>query len=227
MSSVSEPESDGSSQVLVTAGEAALFVTRQNVRVGRIGKRVFDAVVAVGALVCLAPLLLLTALAIKLESRGPVIFRQRRIGLGGRPFVIYKFRTMFVAEDGPQIVQARRDDPRVTKVGRLLRQSSIDELPQFMNVLKGEMSVVGPRPYAAAHDERYSALLPDYVLRHQVRPGITGWAQINGLRGETATTEEMRRRVEMDLWYLDNQSLLLDLSIAWRTCFEVVRVQAY
>jgi exopolysaccharide biosynthesis polyprenyl glycosylphosphotransferase len=178
-------------------------------------------------MVFLAPVLLAAALAVKLDSPGPVIFRQRRIGINGRPFVIYKFRTMSVVEDGPQIAQARRDDPRVTRVGRLLRPSSIDELPQLFNVLKGEMSLVGPRPHAVSHDDDYGAVIPDYALRRRVRPGITGWAQVNGLRGETTTIEEMEKRVAMDLWYIDNWSLLLDLRIAWRTCIEVMRPQAY
>jgi exopolysaccharide biosynthesis polyprenyl glycosylphosphotransferase len=189
----------------------------------RLARRVCDAALAVAAIVCLAPLLLLVALAIKLDSPGPVIFRQRRVGQNGRPFVIYKFRTMSAVEDGSTIAQARRNDPRVTKVGRLLRPSSIDELPQFLNVLKGEMSLIGPRPLAVAHDDHFGALIPDYALRRRVRPGITGWAQVNGLRGETATIEDMQKRVKMDLWYIDNWSLSLDLRIGWRTCIEVTR----
>src|SRR5579863_9062033 len=199
----------------------------QSLYVGQLGKRVFDVVVAGAGLVCLAPLLLLSAVAIKLDSAGPVIFRQRRVGFGGRPFVIYKFRTMSVVEDGAQIAQAWRDDPRVTWVGRLLRQSSIDEFPQFLNVLKGEMSVVGPRPYAVAHDEHYVALIPNYRLRRQAQPGVTGWAQINGLRGETPTLEGMEQRVKMDLWYIKNWSTPLDLKIAGRACFEVARWRAW
>ena len=186
-------------------------------------RRVCDIAVALAAIICLAPILLIAALAIKLDCPGPVIFRQRRIGMNGRTFVIFKFRTMTVAEDGSKIAQAQRNDPRVTKVGRLLRQSSIDELPQFMNVLRGDMSLVGPRPHAVAHDEHYCALLPDYRLRRRVKPGITGWAQINGSRGETASLKEMERRVQLDLWYIDHRSLSLDLQIAWRTCIEVVR----
>jgi exopolysaccharide biosynthesis polyprenyl glycosylphosphotransferase len=189
-------------------------------------RRICDIAAALAAIICLAPILLIAALAIKLDSPGPAIFRQRRIGMSGRPFVIYKFRTM-VAEDGAKIAQAQHNDARVTKVGRLLRQSSIDELPQFMNVLRGEMSLVGPRPLAVAHDEHYRALLPDYPLRRQVKPGITGWAQINGCRGEAASLKEMERRVKLDLWYIDHRSLSLDLQIAWRTCIEVARWTAF
>lgn len=190
-------------------------------------KRLCDIAFAIVALVFLAPLLLLTALLIKLDSPGPIIFRQHRIGLNGRRFLIFKFRTMTVTENGSHIAQARRHDPRITKVGRLLRRSSIDELPQFINVLKGDMSLVGPRPHAAAHDIYYSSLIPGYALRHRVKPGITGWAQVNGHRGETATIQEMEARVNMDLWYIEHWSLLLDCRIAWRTCFEVARSQAY
>jgi exopolysaccharide biosynthesis polyprenyl glycosylphosphotransferase len=195
--------------------------------IGRSAKGAFDFSMAVCALIFLLPLLLLTALAIKLDSPGPVIFRQYRIGENGRRFLIYKFRTMVVMENGSSVAQARRDDPRVTKVGRLLRQSSIDELPQFFNILKGDMSLVGPRPHAVAHDIYYGALIPDYAQRRAMKPGITGWAQVNGLRGETATIDEMERRVKLDLWYVENWSLLLDLKIAWRTCFELMRPQAY
>jgi undecaprenyl-phosphate galactose phosphotransferase/putative colanic acid biosynthesis UDP-glucose lipid carrier transferase len=163
------------------------------------------------ALVVLAPLMLLTALAVKLDSAGPTIFRQRRIGFDGLTFFIYKFRTMSVMEDGPQIVQTRQRDPRVTKVGRLLRQSSIDELPQLLNVLKGDMSLVGPRPHAIAHDDHYGAAISSYAYRHHVKPGITGWAQVNGQRGETRQIADMAKRVELDLWYVNNWSLFLDL----------------
>jgi exopolysaccharide biosynthesis polyprenyl glycosylphosphotransferase len=195
--------------------------------ISRRAKSAFDVSMAICALIFLAPLFLLTALAIKLDSPGPVIFRQYRIGENGRRFLIYKFRTMLVMENGSSVAQARRDDPRVTKIGRLLRQSSIDELPQFFNILKGDMSLVGPRPHAVAHDIYYGALIPTYAQRRAVKPGITGWAQVNGLRGETSTIDEMERRVKLDLWYVENWSLLLDLKIAWRTCFELMRSQAY
>jgi exopolysaccharide biosynthesis polyprenyl glycosylphosphotransferase len=213
-------------QPVATRGSTPLAKVRLTFS-GSITKRVCDILFAIGAIVCLSPLLVIAALAIRLEGPGPVIFRQRRTGLNGRPFVIYKFRTMSVVEDGSKITQAQRDDPRVTKVGRLLRQSSIDELPQFLNVLKGEMSLVGPRPHPVAFDQRYGALIPDYVLRHRVKPGITGWAQVTGLRGETATIEAMEKRVKMDLWYIEHQSPLLDLRIAWLTCVEILRSRAY
>jgi exopolysaccharide biosynthesis polyprenyl glycosylphosphotransferase len=190
-------------------------------------KQSLDVSLAIWALICLSPLLLAVAALIKLDSRGPVIFRQYRIGHRGRRFKIYKFRTMSVLENGPDIAQARRNDPRVTKIGRLLRRSSIDELPQLFNVLKGDMSIVGPRPHAVSHDIYYGALIPEYDYRRTIKPGITGWAQVNGVRGETATIEEMQRRVKFDLWYIDNWSLGLDLQIAWRTCFEVIRWNAY
>jgi putative colanic acid biosysnthesis UDP-glucose lipid carrier transferase len=194
---------------------------------GRAAKQAVDILLAIWAIVCLSPLLLVVALLIKFDSPGPVIFRQYRIGYQGRRFQIYKFRTMSVLENGSDIAQARRGDPRVTKIGRLLRRSSIDELPQLFNVLKGEMSIVGPRPHAVSHDIYYGALIPEYSSRRTMKPGITGWAQVNGVRGETATIEEMQRRVIFDLWYIDNWSLALDLRIAWRTCFEVMRSNAY
>jgi len=193
----------------------------------RLAKRICDVMLGVLALAALAPLMLLTALAVKLDSSGPVIFRQRRAGFDGRSFFIYKFRTMSVMEDGPEIPQARKHDPRITKVGRLLRQSSIDELPQLFNVLKGDMSLVGPRPHAIAHDDQYGAAISSYAFRHHVKPGITGWAQVNGQRGETRQTSDMEKRVELDLWYVNNWSLFLDFRILWRTCFELARHRAY
>jgi len=190
-------------------------------------KRACDIVLAALALVILSPLMLMSALAVRLDSPGPVIFRQRRAGFDGATFAIYKFRTMRVMEDGPQVAQTRRNDPRVTRVGRLLRQSSIDELPQLFNVLKGDMALVGPRPHALAHDDQYRGAIASYAHRHHVKPGITGWAQVNGQRGETRQVEDMERRVELDLWYIDNWSLTLDLRILWRTCFELARAGAY
>jgi lipopolysaccharide/colanic/teichoic acid biosynthesis glycosyltransferase len=157
------------------------------------------------------------------NPRAPVIFRQRRCGLGGRTFLIYKFRTMNVLEDGTAITQVKPCDPRVTAIGLLLRRSSIDELPQLLNVVKGDMSLVGPRPHALAHDHRYRSLIAAYTKRHRVKPGITGWAQVNGFRGETARLELMAARIKSDLWYINNWSLGLDLRIILRTCFEVVR----
>jgi Undecaprenyl-phosphate glucose phosphotransferase len=190
-------------------------------------KRGFDVVVSAAALVVLAPVLLVVAAAIVLDSPGPVLFRQRRGGYNGRKFAILKFRTMTVLEDGSEVRQATANDRRVTKVGRILRRLSIDELPQFANVLKGDMSLVGPRPHAIAHDDVYASLIGRYPARHNVKPGITGWAQVNGCRGETAEVEQMRRRVACDLEYIRTWSLWLDLRILMRTAVEVLRAKAY
>jgi exopolysaccharide biosynthesis polyprenyl glycosylphosphotransferase len=170
----------------------------------------------------LLPLLAVVALAVRFDGPGPVIFRQRRRGFNGQEFVIYKFRTMRVAEDGLRIIQATRGDPRVTKLGELLRRSSIDELPQLFNVLRGEMSLVGPRPHALAHDDEYGAQISDYAFRHHVKPGITGLAQVAGLRGETKQLDQMKRRIDLDIKYVDNWSLWLDLQILGRTFFAVI-----
>ncbi len=186
-------------------------------------KRLIDLSLSVIGLLLLSPLFLAIAAAIKLETRGPVFFRQARTGYRGRRFRIFKFRTMRVLEDGPVVAQAKKDDPRVTRIGSVLRRSSLDELPQLINVLTGDMSLVGPRPHAIAHDEFYDQRIPDYALRQHVRPGITGWAQIHGLRGETSTVDAMRHRVEHDLWYATNGRLLLDFWIMMRTCVEIFR----
>jgi putative colanic acid biosynthesis UDP-glucose lipid carrier transferase len=177
---------------------------------------------ALGSLILMlaSPMLLLVALGVKLSSPGPIIFKQRRYGLDGREIIVYKFRTMKVCEDGPEICQASSDDHRVTPFGRFLRRTSLDELPQFFNVVKGSMSIVGPRPHAVAHNEYYRRLIPGYMLRHKVRPGLTGWAQINGWRGETETLEKMEKRVEFDLDYLRHWSLWLDLKIIFLTVFK-------
>jgi len=184
-------------------------------------KRGSDIVLSLLILVLISPLLLLIALAVKLSSPGPVIFRQRRYGLDGREITVYKFRSMNVTEDGAIIQQARHGDARVTPVGRLLRRTSLDELPQFFNVLQGRMSIVGPRPHAVAHNEMYRKLIKGYMLRHKVKPGITGWAQVNGYRGETETLEKMSGRIEYDLDYLRNWSLRLDLYIIAKTVWVV------
>ena len=186
-------------------------------------KRVLDVIVASALFVALAPLLLAVALLIRIETPGPVIFRQRRKGFNGQEFTIFKFRSMGVLEDGEVIPQARRNDPRVTRVGRILRATSIDELPQLMNVLSGHMSLVGPRPHAAAHDDGYSKLIAKYAFRQHVKPGLTGWAQVNGYRGETSRLELMERRVDCDLWYIKNWSFWLDLRILVLTWVEVLR----
>jgi exopolysaccharide biosynthesis polyprenyl glycosylphosphotransferase len=186
-------------------------------------KRALDLAVAIPALIVLSPLLALIALLIKLDSAGPVLFCQHRLGRAGRPFAVVKFRSMRVLEDGDTIRQATRNDARVTRVGRFLRASSLDELPQLLNVIAGEMSIIGPRPHARAHDEMYAALIDCYTLRQKMMPGITGWAQVHGLRGETPTVESMRARVDYDLWYVNNANIALDLEILFRTVLEVVR----
>ena len=191
-------------------------------------KRLLDLVIAVPALIVVAPLLMVLALLIRLDSAGPALFRQRRLGHRGRPFDILKLRTMTVQENGNAIEQARPDDERTTRMGRWLRAFSLDELPQLINVVKGEMSLVGPRPHAWAHDMLYGRLISDYNQRQQVKPGITGWAQIHGFRGATPTVEIMSRRVDLDVWYADHASLGLDLKILLRTPFEVLsRRNAY
>lgn len=188
-------------------------------------KRILDVTVAATSLVMLTPLLLAAAIAIKLESPGPVIFRQQRHGFNGRSFTIYKLRTMKVLEDGAAVVQATTSDPRITRVGRVLRSTSIDELPQLLNVLQGHMSVVGPRPHALIHDYEYGRMIANYSFRHHVKPGITGWAQVHGYRGGTPRLELMERRIALDLWYIDNWSVVLDIRIILRTFFELVRAQ--
>jgi Undecaprenyl-phosphate glucose phosphotransferase len=186
-------------------------------------KRVVDLVLAGAALILLLPLLAVVSIAIKIDSRGPVIFRQSRKGFNGREFMIWKFRTMNVLENGRTICQAKRNDERVTRIGRLLRVTSIDELPQLVNVLCGEMSLVGPRPHAVAHDDEYGRSIGKYAFRHHVKPGITGWAQVNGFRGETRELDLMKERINLDLWYINNWNIWLDLWIIIRTCFEVAR----
>ena len=180
---------------------------------GYIAKAALDYSVGALALVLSAPVMLAIAAAIKLEGPGPVFFRQRRHGYNERVIDVFKFRTMSVTENGDTIVQARAGDPRVTRVGRFLRSTSLDELPQLFNVLRGEMSLVGPRPHALAHNFYYREKLQRYANRHRVKPGITGWAQINGMRGPTETPEKMRKRVELDLFYIENWSIWLDLKI--------------
>jgi Undecaprenyl-phosphate glucose phosphotransferase len=180
-------------------------------------KRAFDVLAAGLGIILLFPLLLTSVLLIKLDSRGPVLFTQSRNGFNGRSFRIFKFRTMSVLENGAQIRQATRNDPRVTSVGRWLRRTSIDELPQLFNVLGGSMSLVGPRPHAVAHNTEYERVVANYAFRYNVKPGISGWAQVNGFRGETSTVDLMERRVELDLWYVNNWSFWLDLRILWKT----------
>ena len=193
--------------------------------VNGIVKRVSDVVLATLILILIAPVMAAIALGVKLSSPGPVLFRQRRYGLDGQEILVYKFRSMTVTEDGPVVTQATKNDARVTRFGAFIRRTSLDELPQFINVLQGRMSIVGPRPHAVAHNEMYRKLVKSYMIRHKVKPGITGWAQVNGLRGETDTVEKMKARIEYDLDYLRHWSLGLDLSIIWRTIFVVFKKQ--
>jgi len=184
----------------------------------RTTKRILDFLLAALLLIVVAPAMIAVAIAIRIESPGPVIFRQRRLGLNNREFVIYKFRSMLPHDSGgSELPQATRTDPRVGRVGRILRSTSLDELPQLFNVMRGDMSLVGPRPHAVPHHHKYKELIDNYRERHRVLPGITGWAQVNGFRGETETLEKMQRRVEYDLMYIDNWSLGLDLKILFRT----------
>jgi putative colanic acid biosynthesis UDP-glucose lipid carrier transferase len=209
-------------------GMAVLAVCESPFRgVNGLVKRASDIVVASAILALSLPVMIAIAVGVKLSSPGPTLFKQHRYGLDGRPIVVYKFRTMIVTEDGESIRQATRGDTRVTRFGALLRRTSLDELPQFINVLQGRMSVVGPRPHAVAHNELYRKLIRGYMIRHKVKPGITGWAQINGLRGETDTLEKMRARIEHDLTYLRNWSLALDLQIVLKTIFVLGKPNAY
>jgi Undecaprenyl-phosphate glucose phosphotransferase len=197
---------------------ASLRLTRRPLsRVEIVQKRLFDLILASIALVALTPLIVLVSFLIGLESEGPVFFVQRRYGFNQQQFRIIKFRTMRTLDDGTVVPQAKRDDPRLTKLGRLLRRWNIDEIPQLFNVLRGDMSLVGPRPHALSHDREFERRISLYARRHNVKPGITGWAQINGYRGETDTEEKLRKRVEHDLHYIDNWSLWLDLKIIART----------
>src|SRR5262245_20645206 len=189
----------------------------------RISKGALDLIIAISGIVLLMPMFLIVAVAIKLDSRGPALFMQTRHGFNTKRFKIFKFRTMTVQDDGATIKQAVRGDARITRIGAWLRKTSIDELPQLFNVVRGEMSIVGPRPHAAAHDHQYDQLISCYAFRHHMKPGITGWAQVNGCRGETPTLQCMKDRVDYDIWYVDNWSLLLDLKIIVKTVSEIVR----
>jgi putative colanic acid biosynthesis UDP-glucose lipid carrier transferase len=186
-------------------------------------KNISDFIIALLILILLSPLMLCIALAVKITSPGPIIFKQRRYGLNGEEIIVYKFRSMTVVEDGADVVQAKKNDQRFTKIGAFLRRTSLDELPQFINVLQGRMSIVGPRPHAVAHNELYRKLIKGYMLRHKAKPGITGWAQVNGWRGETEVLEKMKGRIEHDLYYLKNWSIWLDLWIIIRTVLIVLR----
>jgi len=182
-------------------------------------KRGEDLVIGSIILALIAIPMLLIAIGVKLTSRGPVIFKQRRYGMDGSEIKIWKFRSMTTTDDGDEVKQATKNDQRITKFGAFLRKTSLDELPQFINVLKGEMSIVGPRPHAVAHNEEYRRIIGGYMLRHKVKPGITGWAQVNGWRGETDTIEKMEKRVEHDIYYIRNWSVWLDILIIMKTIF--------
>lgn len=188
-------------------------------------KRLTDILISLFILILLSPLLLAISVGIKLSSPGQILFRQRRYGLDGKEINVYKFRTMTVCDDGNDVVQATKDDSRITPFGAFLRRTSLDELPQFFNVLQGSMSIVGPRPHAVAHNEMYRKLIKGYMIRHMVKPGITGWAQVNGLRGETETLDKMQARIEHDIDYLRYWSLRQDIYIIFRTIWVIIKGQ--
>jgi Undecaprenyl-phosphate glucose phosphotransferase len=203
--------------IAIELQRAALSPTEQAV------KRAIDIVLSSLGLIALSPILLAAAVAIRLDSPGPALFRQTRHGFNGRPFRIFKFRTMTVMEDGGVIQQAQKSDKRITRVGKWLRRYSIDELPQLLNVFIGDMSLVGPRPHASAHERHFTSAIEKYAFRHHMKSGITGWAQVHGARGETDTLDKMQRRVELDIWYINNWSIWLDFSVMVRTVLVVFR----
>ena len=207
--------------VPIGANNALRFVRKPLTDLAVLLKRTLDLALACVGLVLLAPLFAAAAVAIKLESPGPVIYRQARRGFNGETFMIWKFRSMRVMESGHAMVQARRGDARITRVGRILRATSIDELPQLVNVLLGQMSIVGPRPHAISHDDQLSKVLATYAHRQRIKPGITGWAQVNGYRGETDTFDAVEGRTLHDLHYIDNWSLMLDVWIIILTVFSL------
>jgi Undecaprenyl-phosphate glucose phosphotransferase len=210
-------------RVVPFSSTAALGLTRPPLTLlQRAEKRAFDLTIASLGLLLLAPLMLVVALAIRLEGPGPILFRQTRYGFNQEPFRIFKFRSMRALEDGAAVKAAKRDDPRVTRIGAIIRRTSIDELPQLFNVIIGDMSIVGPRPQAMAHDQRYVERIARYARRHNVKPGITGWAQVNGLRGEIRNDEDIQARVDHDLYYVDHWSLWLDLKIVLATAFTLI-----
>jgi putative colanic acid biosysnthesis UDP-glucose lipid carrier transferase len=188
-------------------------------------KRGLDLLISGTALLLLSPLLAAIALGVKLSSPGPILFKQRRHGMNEQEILVYKFRSMKVMEDGQHVRQAQRHDNRVTPFGAFLRKTSLDELPQLLNVFQGQMSLVGPRPHAVSHNEHYRQLIDGYMRRHTVKPGMTGWAQVNGCRGETDTLDKMQRRLDYDLLYIQNWSLLLDFRILLRTTLVFFRTE--
>jgi putative colanic acid biosynthesis UDP-glucose lipid carrier transferase len=190
-------------------------------------KRAFDVVLSIIALVLASPILLVCALLVRWSSPGPIFFRQKRYGLDGKEILVWKFRTMVTCDNGPVVKQATKDDPRVTPAGKILRRTSLDELPQLINVLLGNMSLVGPRPHATAHNEQFRSLIRGYMMRHKVKPGITGLAQVLGSRGETDTLEKMEFRIALDHRYIREWSLWLDLKILLQTIRVVLKQDAY
>jgi len=213
---------------LPVSGTVAIELQRPPLTIfERLQKRSLDVGLASFGLIALAPLLMTISVLIKLDSSGNVLFRQMRRGCNGKPFQILKFRTMTVAENGDTVAQATKGDTRVTRLGRFLRMTSMDELPQLWNVLRGDMSLVGPRPHALAHDNYYDELIRNYIYRHHMKPGLTGWAQVNGFRGETPTIDLMEKRVDYDVWYVSNWSIWLDLKIIARTAAAVMFQEAY
>lgn len=190
-------------------------------------KRGIDLVLASVGVLLISPLLILCAIAVRLSSSGPIFFRQKRYGLDGKEILVWKFRSMYTCDNGPVVVQATKNDPRVTPVGRILRKTSLDELPQLFNVIEGSMSLVGPRPHATAHNEHFRKLIRGYMMRHKVKPGITGLAQVEGSRGETDTTEKMEARISLDHRYIREWSLWMDIKILYKTAFVVLRGDAY
>lgn len=214
------------SPVVFLPADASQFLEAVNTNknwVSGAGKRMLDLVFALPLVLVLSPLLLAIAALVRLDSKGPVLFRQTRAGICGRPFRILKFRTMRVMEDDGVVIQAYKNDPRVTNMGRFLRRYSLDELPQLLNVVLGDMSLVGPRPHAKAHDTYYESRLADYRHRYGVKPGMTGWAQIHGHRGPTPTLEAMAARIAYDVFYARRASLAFDLGILLRTPIEIIR----
>ena len=208
-------------KVMQETGRVSTFANNQ-FQVDVPGKRWFDLIVSGLLLIVLAPAFLVIAILIKLDSRGPVFFRQTRTGMSKKPFMIWKFRSMTVQENGCDVVQAKRNDQRITRIGKFLRSTSIDELPQLINVMLGDMSLVGPRPHACSHDREFATVFADYDHRFSVRPGITGLAQVIGLRGETDTNAKIRARSRADILYIQRRSFLLDVLILFRTAIVLV-----
>jgi putative colanic acid biosynthesis UDP-glucose lipid carrier transferase len=198
----------------------SVFDTPLSSKSSQVLKRIEDVLLSIIILVLISPILLVIAIAIKLTSKGPVIFKQKRYGLNGKEIKVYKFRSMTTQDNGTVVKQATKNDSRITPLGAFLRKTSLDELPQFINVLQGKMSIVGPRPHAVAHNEEYRKIVPKYMQRHLVKPGITGWAQINGWRGETDSLEKMEKRIEFDLHYINSWNLWLDIKIILLTVFK-------